>query len=141
MAFYSKYTGKELEEKLDIVNGIPEYVTKVIEAKGIITVEELEEILKDYAPTDYSNLPIDNITIYWDNGTLKATTAVEDKTFYYEQPIASSEWVINHNMNKYPSVMVFDSANDEVHGDIRYSSKDQIIITFSAPFTGVALLN
>ena len=43
---------------------------------------------------------------------------------------------IKHNLNKYPSVIVIDSAGTEVKGDINYIDKNNITINFSADFTG-----
>ena len=44
-------------------------------------------------------------------------------------------------MNKYPSVNVVDTANDEVTGDVKYNSLNQITISFTAAFSGKAYLN
>ena len=103
-------------------------------------------------PSIYDGLPIDGTSIYWEydsNGNktvLKAQKTgfpetVDDKTFYYEQQNAASVWNIVHNMGKKPSVMVFDSANDEVHGNIFYNDNNRITLSFSSPFSGVAILN
>ncbi len=64
-----------------------------------------------------------------------------DKTFLYTQNEASSEWVITHNLDKYPSVTIINSAGDEVIGEVNYNSLNQITITFSGAFKGTATLN
>lgn len=64
-----------------------------------------------------------------------------DVSYLHNQSLASDEWVITHNLGKYPSVTVVDSANDEVEGSINYVSINQLIVTFSAPFSGRAFLN
>lgn len=63
------------------------------------------------------------------------------ENYVHDQQVASTTWVVNHNMNKYPSVNVVDTANDEVTGDVKYNSLNQITITFSAAFSGKAYLN
>jgi hypothetical protein len=63
------------------------------------------------------------------------------ENYIHDQQVASSVWVINHNMNKYASVNVVDSANDEVIGEVRYNTLNQITITFTAAFSGKAYLN
>lgn len=64
-----------------------------------------------------------------------------DKNFVFIQGVAASIWNISHNLNKYPSVSVVDSALSEVIGDIRYIDLNNITLTFSAPFSGEAFLN
>lgn len=68
-------------------------------------------------------------------------TEKQDKNFYFTQTTASNTWVITHNLNKYPSATVLDSAGTEVVGDITYNSLNQITITFSGAFKGSATLN
>lgn len=75
MAYYSKYTGAELEERLDKVEEIPQLIAQMITGKDFVTKEDLLCVLKDYAPADYRTIPIDNNTIYWENGVLKAATS------------------------------------------------------------------
>lgn len=75
----------------------------------------------------------------------KAQQAVEvssaDKHYRFVQSTASDSWVIAHNLGKYPSVTVVDSAGSRVFGNVSYDSLDQITITFSAPFSGEAYCN
>jgi hypothetical protein len=61
--------------------------------------------------------------------------------YVHDQQVASTSWTVTHNMNKYPSVNIVDTANDEVTGDVRYNSLNQITITFTAAFSGKAYLN
>ena len=65
----------------------------------------------------------------------------QDKNFYFTQTTASDTWIITHNLNKYPSATVIDSAGTEVVGNITYNSLNQITITFSGAFKGSATLN
>lgn len=75
MAYYSKYTGAELEERIDKIEEIPQLIAQMITGKDFVTKEDLLCVLKDYAPATYSTIPIDNNTIYWENGVLKAATS------------------------------------------------------------------
>jgi len=63
------------------------------------------------------------------------------ENYVHDQQTASVSWVITHNMNKYPAVNIVDTANDEVIGDVKYNSLNQITITFTAAFSGKAYLN
>lgn len=61
---------------------------------------------------------------------------------HYEQTFTSAASVtVMHNLGKIPAVTVIDSANDEVVGDIQYINSNQLIVSFSAPFSGVVLCN
>lgn len=62
-------------------------------------------------------------------------------TYVFNQATASNVWRINHNLNKYPSVTVVDSAGTAVVGEINYPDKNNVVITFTADFSGSAYLN
>jgi hypothetical protein len=62
-------------------------------------------------------------------------------SFVYSQGSPSSFWTIHHNLGKYPSVSVFDSANDSVEGLVAYVDVDTVTISFSAAFSGTAYIN
>jgi len=64
-----------------------------------------------------------------------------DKNFVYTQNVASSTWVINHNLNKYGSVSIVDSGGTIVNGNVEYNSLDQVTVTFNSAFTGQAFVN
>lgn len=67
-----------------------------------------------------------------------------DLTFVYNQKTSSSEWVVNHNLGKYPSVTIigeFDTGKESVLGDIEYIDKDTLKILFETPISGTAYLN
>ena len=66
---------------------------------------------------------------------------VQDKHYTHTQSVASASWTITHNLNKYPSVTVVDSAGSVVVGDVQYLSLNDVVITFSGPFSGTAYLN
>lgn len=70
-----------------------------------------------------------------------AANASGDKNFVFTQNVAASTWVINHNLGKYASVTIVDSAGTKVNGEIEYNSINQVTVTFRSPFTGEAYLN
>ena len=57
-------------------------------------------------------------------------------THYQNQ--ASSVWTINHNLGGEPTAVVLDSAGTNCEGTFSYPSKNQLVITFTAAFTGTA---
>lgn len=65
----------------------------------------------------------------------------QDKFFAFTQGEASARWEICHNLRKYPSVTVVDSANSVVVGDVEYIDENNLVITFSGAFSGMAYMN
>lgn len=65
----------------------------------------------------------------------------EDLHYRHVQSSASSVWTINHNLGKRPSVEITDSAGTQMMAPVKWTSDNQIVITFSAPTSGVAYLN
>ena len=59
----------------------------------------------------------------------------------HNQTVSSSVWNITHNLNKYPSVSIVDSSNEEVIGEVEHTNTNSLIVKFSAPFSGKAFLN
>lgn len=69
-----------------------------------------------------------------------ANPQVIDKNYVFDFT-ASSTVPVNHNLNKYPSVTVIDSAGDEVTGEVHYVNTSQLIVRFNAPFSGRVTCN
>lgn len=66
---------------------------------------------------------------------------ISDKFYQFTQNVASNEWTITHNLDKYPSVSVVDSAGTIITGEVTYLSLNALKITFRAAFSGKAYLN
>lgn len=64
-----------------------------------------------------------------------------DKSYIHKQSSASTTWHIVHNLNKYPSVTVVDSAKTVMVGEIVYIDMNSLDIKFSSPFSGKAYMN
>lgn len=58
----------------------------------------------------------------------------------HTQASASDIWTINHSLGGYPSVTVVDSASTTVMGEVSYISTSQVVVEFTAPFSGYAYL-
>ena len=90
---------------------------------------------------DLENKPkINNVTLEG-NKTSSELGLTGDKHFTYIKSTPDSVWEITHDLDKYPSVTVVDSAGSVVMGDITYTSKSALTVTFSAAFSGKAYLN
>lgn len=68
-------------------------------------------------------------------------TLYGDKKYTYIQPTPSTNWIIEHNLNKFPSVSVVNNNNLLIHGEITYVDENNLTINFSAGFSGKAYLN
>ena len=64
-----------------------------------------------------------------------------DKNFVFTQGAAASTWTIPHNLEKFPSVTVVDSANNVVVGHITYTNTNSLTVSFSSSFSGKAYIN
>jgi len=62
-----------------------------------------------------------------------------DKT--YSQSFNASVVVVAHNLGKFPSVTVINSAGDEVEGSVVHNSQNQLTLTFSGSFVGTVYCN
>ena len=63
-----------------------------------------------------------------------------DKSFTYEF-VNQSVIVVDHNLNKYPTIHVIDSAGDEVECNTQYNSLNRVTLTASGSFSGVVYCN
>lgn len=88
-----------------------------------------------------SNKPSINGVVLEGDKSSKDLKIDGDKTYVHYQNVQSGTWEIQHNLNKYPSVTVVDSANNVVIGDIYYVDINNAIVTFTAPFSGKAFCN
>lgn len=64
-----------------------------------------------------------------------------DLAYTHTQLAPSTTWLVTHNLGKYPAVTVVDSGGTLVVGDVQHTSPNQLTITFTAAFGGVAHLN
>lgn len=82
------------------------------------------------------NFPLGSILDY-----IEANATFISPTYVHVQSSAASTWTITHNMDKFPSVSVVDSAENVVVGEILYITSNSITLTFQAAFSGKAYLN
>lgn len=72
---------------------------------------------------------------------LVSSNVVGDKHYTHEQVIPSSIWIINHNLDKKPSVTVVDSANTILLTPYKFINNNTVEIQFNGPFAGKAYIN
>lgn len=64
-----------------------------------------------------------------------------DKNYIHKQQSASDMWTIVHNLGKFPSITVVDSAGTVVTGEIVLQTTEQAVISFNGAFSGKAYCN
>lgn len=80
--------------------------------------------------------PIEAIT-----GLPETLAKNSDKSYVHVQSQAAKVWVVKHDLDKMPSVVVKDSAGNTVIGESEYVDKNTVILSFSGAFSGKAFLN
>ena len=78
--------------------------------------------------------------------TVMSSPIIGDITYTHNQSGVYNTWTITHNLNRFPSVTVVDSADTIVYGTVVYNSANQLTITFfqagsALAFSGKAYLN
>ena len=64
-----------------------------------------------------------------------------DASLVYPVTAAATVWTVTHNLGKRPAVTTVNSSGNVIHGDVQYTSDNQIKITFSTPLTGAIYFN
>lgn len=62
-------------------------------------------------------------------------------SYVHTQSMPDADWSIAHNLGRYPSVTVVDSAGTVVFGNVEYISVNLVIVHFNGAFGGAAFLN
>nr|WP_297394874.1 hypothetical protein [uncultured Peptostreptococcus sp.] len=118
---------------------------------GIFTIEVEESLLTDQAESlkkKLKEIDIEKLLFEIDKrlDILKkfddlTSNIVLDKNYTHRQIEANNIWNIKHNLKKIPSVTVIDSGGNEVIGDVKHLSENELTISFSYEFSGSAILN
>ena len=78
--------------------------------------------------------------LYYDFAVFQLSSQ-QSPTFTFNQIVASTTWIINHNLGKFPTITVIDTAGTVVTGEYTYTDNNNVTLTFSAGFAGKAYLN
>lgn len=70
-----------------------------------------------------------------------AGVVVGDAHYRHYQSTPADTWIVVHNLGKYPTVTVLDSANDQIDGETRYDNENQCTLIFTSAFSGTAICN
>ena len=61
-------------------------------------------------------------------------------SFIHGQTIASTTWVIDHNLGRYPIVQTFNLSFTEIEGLVSHVNLNTTRVEFNIPVTGIALI-
>jgi hypothetical protein len=61
--------------------------------------------------------------------------------FTHNQAPASALWTVTHNLGYRPAVSVWDTANDQVVGEVDHTSVNALTIAFSTAISGTAYMS
>lgn len=108
---------------------------------AILEDNDLNAELDNYVTISrtYAGIENDLIKTTIDNNNF--TIEAKSKTYIFEQAIPSATWNITHNLGKYPSVTVVDSAGEAVIITPTYIDENSLTLDFGAEFSGKAYLN
>ena len=70
-----------------------------------------------------------------------ARTALQTTTYTYTQGVSANPWVINHNLNAFPTVWVIDPLNRAGWAEVEYVDSNTCKVHFPGAQTGTAYLN
>jgi hypothetical protein len=120
----------------------------------VIPIERHTTVVLPGMPPDTKVLPVDrrkavlvkpnlrSVILATNAGTPGASGIGADAHFVFTQAEPSSKWTIKHNLEKFPSVTVFNSANEQVEGEVKHLSNKELTVEFpSGGFSGVAYMN
>ena len=114
-----------------------EWATKELVDNADVQITETSVVVS--APEPFDGYILGATAVLTDEQDL---SDIYDKHYVYTQEIASDTWVINHNLNKYPSVKIVDTAGsvqipeEEIQNDVNTCT-----LTFLSAFAGQAYLN
>lgn len=163
------WTVERLEAMMEIYDygSLTPIYSQVAQVTGITTINFLTEETDPTVPEYVKNITESNIsnwnTSYSDrivSGSVSVTPSVNQKTmtlvqqdggtvsitwadtnYVHDQQVAASSWVINHNLGKFASIHIVDTAGDEIIGEVTYNTINQITVTFSSLVSGKAYIN
>jgi hypothetical protein len=163
------WTVERLEAMMEIYDygTLTPIYSQVAAVFGITTINFITEELDPTVPQYVKNITESNITnwntAYGDkivSGSVSVTPGVNEKTmtlvqqdggvvnitwadtnYVHDQQTASATWVINHNLGKFASIHIVDTAGDEIVGEVKYNSINQMTVTFTSLVSGKAYIN
>jgi hypothetical protein len=97
-----------------------------------------DQITFDFSDNTVINLTDEETTLVLDlNSAGVSTTYVH--TYVHNQTVESAEWIINHNLNRQPTITILNTASMTVIANVIHVSVNQARAYFSSAVVGRAL--
>lgn len=106
---------------------------------GIYRVQEVQELQNNVL-----RISVDFITsngTITNNETVVISSSVAVDRHHRTGVMDGDIWQIEHNLGKYPSITVVDTANNVIYGEVNYNDFNNVTITFTSSVTGYAYFN
>lgn len=103
------------------------------------TIPELPS-LTNVKPTDFVIVESNPNTPQSTTSRSKVSDLVGGAKITFLQAVASSTWVLNHNLGFYPNVILLNSNGTEFIGDIEHIDLNTLRVTFTRPKSGIAVV-
>jgi hypothetical protein len=81
------------------------------------------------------------VSISEEGVTVSSEIIESDKNYVHSQSVAALEWIVDHSLDKYPSVSVVNDSGNEIIGEISHVSENQIAVRFDIAVTGKVYCN
>lgn len=75
------------------------------------------------------------------DATFSISPNIQDLNYVHYQNSAVTQWTVEHNLGKFPSVTVIDNNGETVFADVNYIDANTLTIDFSEAFSGKAFIN
>lgn len=139
----------------NIQNFLQEYKNKRIilvqvDNKNNYGIYDVESVVEDTDNPNYYDFTLEyhsgNGNLILDKYYILAMYA-QDAEYKHNQQLASSTWVINHNLNKFPSVSIKFSGGAQLYinvgafAGVTYTNKNSLTINLATELSGYAYLN
>jgi hypothetical protein len=85
--------------------------------------------------------PQEQHTLVYSGGAWTPTEIQQDRHYRYVKVASALVWNVNHNLNKWPAVDIYDTAGELIFGQIEHIDSNNAVITFSEPTSGEAYFN
>ena len=119
---------------INFINGSIQSESDTINSRIDSEVERLEDEIQD-ATLNIQGSDLIGVS------QQEQTVTITSKSFIFEQGIASDTWVIEHNLNKKPSVTVVDTAGTVFTASVEYNSDNVCTVYINGTTKGKAYLN
>lgn len=107
---------------------------------GVFRVQGVEELQNDVLKISVDLLLSNGTITNGDPAVMSANIGSVDR--HYKTGLMVGEvWQIEHNLAKFPSITVVDTANNVIYADVAYDDTNNVTITFASSVTGYAYFN